>query len=139
MISIRKFDVGSAFRVGALISAVLALLFVLPALLCQFSLFSSINAQVSTSRDLGMGMTMPFDNSLLQGLGIAGALLASVCGIVLYAVIGGITAAIMALAYNVIARQFGGLQIEIDDPEERYTLPSTRKKNSFFDADFEKG
>jgi hypothetical protein len=136
VITIRKFDVGSAFRIGALVSAVLALIFVLPVLLCQFSLFSSL----STIDISGRGTTgSPFENSALQGLGIAGALFFGVCGIAVYAVIGGIGAAISAFAYNLIARQFGGLQLEIDDPEERYTLPSTKSKNSFFDADFEKG
>lgn len=137
MITIRKFDVGSAFRIGALVSAVLALIFVLPMLLCQFSILSSMNAQVMTSS--GSSTSFPFENSMLQGLGIAGALFFAVCGIAIYAVIGGIGAAISAFAYNVIARQFGGLQLEIDDPEERYTMPSTKAKNSFFDADFERG
>ncbi len=137
MITIRKFDVGSAFRIGALVSGVLALVFVLPALLCQFSLLSSINTEMMSVN--GSNVDFPFENSMLQGLGIVGTLFFSICGIVLYMVIGGIGAAISAFAYNIIARQFGGLQVEIEDPEERYTLPSTKAKNSFFDADFEKG
>jgi hypothetical protein len=137
VITIRKFDVGSAFRIGALVSGVLALIFVLPTLLCQFSILSSMNTQFMTSS--GGNEDFLFENSMLQGLGIAGGLFFAVCGIVIYMVVGGIGAAISALAYNLIARQFGGLQVEIEDPEERYTLPSTKAKNSFFDADFEKG
>jgi hypothetical protein len=135
MITLRKIDVGSAFRIGALVSGILGLIFVLPWIACQSTLLASL----STIDISGRGTNgTPFENTAIQGIGILGFLLFAVCGLVLYMVIGGIGGAVSAFAYNLVARQFGGLQIEIDDPEERYSLPSTKGKNSFFDADFEK-
>jgi len=96
MRTLLRIGVGSAFRLGfalsALIFIVLGLFIILlPAL-------------------LGAGLV----NDLLGSrLGILGAILAYAFGIVIYGVIGGIALAFNAWVYNIAAGWMGGLEIDL--------------------------
>ena len=134
MVTLKKIDVGSAFRIGALLTAVISIVLFIPVLLCQLTILPAI--QIGES-EFGRSS---FDNTFLQGASILTFLLFAVCGTVIYAVIGGIFSAIYAFAYNIISRQFGGLQVEISGIENvlpASVAPAKAKNAGFFDTDFE--
>jgi hypothetical protein len=134
MITLRKIDVGSAFRIGALVTGLLSLVLLMPLLLCQLSIIPAMTTTSSSFGSSNLSNDLPF----VQGMGIAGILIFFVCGVLIYAVLGGIGGAIYALAYNFVARQFGGLQIEVDGLEAALPPPSKPKNvSSFYDPNFE--
>jgi hypothetical protein len=140
MVTLKKIDIGSAFRIGALLTAVLTIVIFIPLFICQLSILPSMFSSGSFRGDFGSNAT--FDNTFLQGASVVTFLLVAVCGTVIYAVIGGIFAAIYAFAYNIISRQFGGLQIEVSGIENALpasVAPMKAKNAGFFDSDFEQG
>ena len=110
--TIKKINVGSAFRVGAIVSGLLytvigLLLSVMPFLF--LSMFS--NSFVYTND--------PQLNELIGFAGTAGALsliCAYLVGIVFAAIIGGIGFALTAWFYNLASRWVGGIEIELQNP-----------------------
>ncbi len=133
MIAIKRIDIASAFRVGALVSGLLALV-----MLAIFALFQAtiISSLVSFSTSMG-GQPMPSSaSSFLNAASVASLCVFYGCGVIIQTIIGGIVAALAAFFYNIVAKQFGGLQVELDGPMfERIEQP--KQKNTFFDPDFE--
>ena len=96
---IRRIGVGSAFRVGALVSgliwAILGIFFVL---------FSLVGAGIMAAFGATGGEA---------SLGVVTSLIFYVVMLVVYALIGGIFSALYAWLYNVVAGWVGGIQIQL--------------------------
>ncbi len=96
---IRRIGVGSAFRVGALVSgliwAIVGIFFVL------FSL-------------AGAGIMAAFGAPGAEaGMGFVGVLIFYIVMLVVYAIFGGIFGALYAWLYNVVAGWVGGIEIQL--------------------------
>ncbi len=103
MHTLRRIAVGSAFKVGAALSALLfAVLGFFVVLLPGIFGASILGALL---RDQGGGGAF--------GLGFIGSLIVYVLGIVLYWILGGIGFAIEAWLYNIVAGWIGGLEVEL--------------------------
>jgi membrane associated rhomboid family serine protease len=98
VVKVKRINVASAFRVGALVFAML------------WAVFGLLFMMVS--------VLIPPDPALARELGANSALvnLCSVylCGVALYAVLGGVMGAICAFFYNVVAAWVGGLEITLE-------------------------
>jgi hypothetical protein len=102
MRTIRRISVGSAFRIGAVVSGLLfAILGVFAVLLP--GLFGASLLGVAVGRE-GAGVF---------GAGLVTSLIIYLLGIALYALLGGIFYAISAWLYNIAAGRVGGLEIEV--------------------------
>ncbi len=96
--TIRRVDLASAFKVGAILSAMFWAVFGL-----FFVMFGSvISSMAAASGQRGAGLPM------------VGGFMAYLMGIVMYAIFGGIFTVIYAFMYNLVAGWVGGLQVEID-------------------------
>ncbi|MDX1993826.1 MAG: hypothetical protein SF029_15675 [bacterium] len=102
MVTIRRVDVGSAFRVSAIITTLFYLVFGLVIILFP-SIFLTASLVGSTSLDPSM---VSFSaGSLLIGY---------LCGVPIYAIIGGIIGGLYALMYNLVSGWVGGIKVELD-------------------------
>lgn len=106
MVTIKKISIGSAFRVGAVISVIFwavfgLLFFALPGLLFS-SLTTSTFSSTPELREFGM-------------MGGAGLLVTYLCAIPFYAIAGGLAGALYALVYNITSGMVGGIEVELDD------------------------
>jgi hypothetical protein len=104
VVTIKKIGIGSAFRVGAVVSAILWLILGL-----FFLLFQSWFLTAAMSSPEFGGQAGQF-----QGLGVMTLFFSYLCGIPLYAVIGGLVGALYAFVYNLTAGWVGGVQVQID-------------------------
>ncbi len=95
---LKRIGVGSAFKIGF---AVYALLFVIVGL---FMLLMML---------LGLGTVSEMSDIPGLGMGLVGLLIMYLFGIVFYGLIGGLFTALGAIIYNVVATWTGGLEIEI--------------------------
>jgi len=105
MYTIKRVSIGSAFRVGAVSSAlvwvVFGILFVLW-IIAVGNAFDSAGTQFSGQ-----------SNNVGEFSGGA-AIFTYLCGIPIYAVIGGISGALYAFIYNLVAGWVGGLELELE-------------------------
>jgi hypothetical protein len=103
-VTIRRFDVIRAANIAAVLYAVLiaviSLLFFLP-----FTLIAGIAGSQAGDSGIGLG---------IFGAGVVGVLIFTLFGIVIYAIIGWITTAIMVALYNVVAGRVGGIQADVE-------------------------
>ena len=107
---LRRIDIGSAFRVGAVISALAFAVFGLLFILLQGLLLSSLTvAFQADGRDF---------SSAFAGAGVLGLLCFYGVGIVFAAIFGGIQFAIIAFCYNLTANWVGGIRLELARDEE---------------------
>ncbi len=113
MVTIKRVDVTSAMKVGALLNALGFTVFGIIFLLLQSWLISTITSSVSTSGGGGS-----FNSSAFAVAGLAGCLITYVIGIVFSALAGAIIGAVYAFFYNLIANWAGGLRIELDVPPQ---------------------
>jgi hypothetical protein len=104
--TLRRVGVGSAFKVGAVVSALFWLIIGL--ILLALTLCSSSLTLPSFSDRFG-----DQGRELLAG-GLVGGIIIYLIGVVVYAIIGGIVSAIYAGLYNLAAGWFGGLRIQLD-------------------------
>jgi hypothetical protein len=109
VITIRRIGVGSAFRVGALLSALLSLIVGLPIALMQGLFVTTI----VSSAGLNARDVLPL---------FGGSTLGIVCfwvgSVVAAGLFGGVFAAISALLYNWVAGWIGGLEVELAQPDD---------------------
>lgn len=115
MVIIRKIDVGSAARVGAILSGLITAVFGLPVVLLQSALLSLFSVSIQNVPEL-------------EGVVVGGvSLLSLLCGWLVFVVVGAIFGAIYfavgAFLYNVTSGWIGGLRIDLarvrtydDDP-----------------------
>jgi hypothetical protein len=102
MVTIRRVDVGSAFRVSAIITTLFYLVFGLVIILFP-SIFLTASLVGSTSIDPNL---VSFSTGSL--------LIGYLCGAPIYAVIGGIIGGLYALMYNLVSGWVGGIKVELD-------------------------
>jgi hypothetical protein len=119
--TITRIGIASAFRVGLLVSAILAaffgiLLFVLPSL---FSI-SLVDQLVANTAD---GANFRF----VSAFSLAAMCVGYVAYVLISAIFGGIGFALSAFAYNLAARWVGGLELELagESPKD--------KRSSYFE------
>ncbi|MFW5691775.1 MAG: hypothetical protein ACOCX3_00330 [Chloroflexota bacterium] len=101
MITIKKISIGSAFKVAAVVSTLLWLVFGL-----LLVLLPSSALEVNTSFR---------DGDFIRTLDRGSLFISYLCGLPLQAVLGGLAGAFIAFAYNVTAGWIGGLQVEVQD------------------------
>ncbi|MCU0498763.1 MAG: DUF3566 domain-containing protein [Anaerolineae bacterium] len=103
MVTVKRIHVASAFRVGAL---VFGILFAIVGF-CYTMIVVPALSSPQFARQLGLedaGSISPL-NFLITFV---------VCGVPLYAAIGGVFGALFALIYNRVAQWVGGLEIELE-------------------------
>lgn len=102
---IHSVTIGSAFKVSAVLSALLfAILGIFVILLPGLFGASLLSSIMGGSRDSASAF----------GVGFVTSIVIYFIGIVVYGVLGGIGGAIDALLYNLVAGIVGGLEIDID-------------------------
>lgn len=102
MHTLHRIAVGSAFKVGAALSALLFAIVGFFVVLLPGIFGASI-----------LGALLGREGGGVFGLGFIGSLIVYVLGIVIYWILGGVGFAIEAWLYNIIAGWVGGLQIDI--------------------------
>ncbi|MGB0387138.1 MAG: DUF3566 domain-containing protein [Ardenticatenaceae bacterium] len=103
-LTIRNISIGSAFKVGAVLSALIfALLGIFIIILPGFLGASLLGAMLEESNGAASGFR----------IGLVGSVFAYGVGTVLYAIFGGIAFAIYALFYNIVAALVGGIEIDL--------------------------
>jgi hypothetical protein len=138
VVTIKKINVASAFRVGALVFAllwgVLGLFFVL--------LSALVPSNASFGREFGASA---------QDVTFISLCSVYACGIPMYGTIGGITGALWAFFYNIVARWVGGIELTLErkvmvtdqqlismgDRALSSSDPFTKSKNSDVEDPFE--
>ena len=125
MKTISRVDIGSAFRIGAVVSAILFAIFGLLWLGLQALIFAPLLSISST--EFG-GTSSSF--SFFASAGILSFLCFYLVGIAAAAISGGIYGAALAWAYNLAARWGGGLkvQFEADGSDLLYDLEQDMEK-----------
>ena len=103
---IKKVTVGSAFKVGAAVSGLVALILGIPAVLCQSSFLAMLSTASRSSSD-------SINPTAMMGGGIVGILVFWVVSIVFAAIGGGIFGAIYAFLYNATVGITGGIEVEV--------------------------
>jgi hypothetical protein len=106
--TLKRVDIGSAFRVGVVVYAVLFAVFGLLFVALQGWFISSI-ARFADDPDLFAGIV---------GGGILSLLCFYAVGIVAAAIFGGIQFALGAFCYNLAANWVGGIRIELERDDE---------------------
>ncbi len=111
-VSIKSFDIGTAFKVGAMVSGLTTAVFIGPMLLLQFSVLGLASV---TSVSTQSGGQPPVSSTIpIFGAGIVGLICLYGFLVVIYAIFGGIGAAVSAFVYNLTSRWVGGLQIDLE-------------------------
>lgn len=103
MQTIRRITIGSAFKVGAVLSALLFLIFGFFILLLPGLFGASLMGSLMGDQG-GMGAF---------GMGAGASIILYLVGTVAYAILGGIGFAIEAFFYNIVAGIVGGIEIEL--------------------------
>jgi hypothetical protein len=108
--TLKRIDIGSAFRVGAILYGLLFALFGLIFVLFNSLFFSAIT---NMARSSNFDAPNTPNASAFLGAGILGLLCFYGVGIVAAAIFGGIQIAIFAACYNLTARWVGGVRVEL--------------------------
>ncbi len=111
MRTITRIDVGSAFRVGAIVYAIFFTVFGLLSVLFQALLFAPFLNTITTNTTINSN---PVDLSLFAGVSLVSLLCFYFVGIAMAAIFGGISTALLAFAYNLAARWVGGIKLRLD-------------------------
>jgi hypothetical protein len=98
--TIRSISIGSAFKMSAVLNALV------------FAIFGGIGVLISLLL-MAVGAGSGMDAMGAAG-GVVGTIIAYVVGIVFAAVFGGIVGAIYALLYNIVAGIAGGIEIVLE-------------------------
>ena len=117
MIVIKKINISSAFRVGAIVSAIISAVFGLlfvglqGFIISTFMSFATFDAGTASGFDT-TGM------DLFGTLSLAFLCVFYIINVILSAVFGGIMSAVAALAYNLSANWIGGLEVQMERVEK---------------------
>ncbi|MEP7293970.1 MAG: DUF3566 domain-containing protein [Chloroflexota bacterium] len=113
--TLKHIDIGSAFRVGVVVYALLFAVFGLLFVLLQGLLLSSLRVLIQD----GSGSTRSGDLSgMFMGAGVLSLLCFYGVGIVFAAIAGGIQFAVGAFCYNRAAHWVGGVKVELESSDE---------------------
>jgi hypothetical protein len=112
MATIKRVDVVSAMKIGALVSALVFTAFGVFIMALQLLVINSFSSSYSSfsgpsGANLGAGFAMA---------GLASCLCFYIVGVVASAIFGGIYWAVVAWFYNLVSNWVGGLRIELDQP-----------------------
>lgn len=107
MVRIKRIGIGSAFKIAAIFSAFMWLV------TAVFFLFlpSLLLIDFSTSASTSFGGTSSADFVEFGGISMIFIFL---CGVPVYAIIGGLSGALTAFVYNLVAGWVGGLELELE-------------------------
>ena len=119
--TLKRIDVATAFRVGFVVYALIFAIFGLIFVLLQGLLLSGMAGLASDSSNRG-------DFGIFFGAGILGLLCFYGVGIIAAAVGGGIQLALGAFFYNLAANWIGGIKIELETDESRFTLDDIERE-----------
>jgi hypothetical protein len=111
MVVLKRVGVGSAFKVGFVLSAMVSAVLGLIAFLFQLTVFNAI-LNVATIEVYSPGTTASDIAQLLSAIGTGTLCFIYAVGVVFGAIFGGIGFAVVALFYNITARWVGGLEFE---------------------------
>jgi multisubunit Na+/H+ antiporter MnhB subunit len=115
MVVIKRIDVVSAMKVGALLSGLMFAVFGLLILLLQSAMLSAFSSVFSQS---GTGLS----SGNLMAAGLVGFCAFYVFGLIASVISGAISGAVGAFGYNLVANWVGGLRVqlarEVDDAEK---------------------
>ena len=113
--TLKRIDIGSAFRVGVILYGLLFAIFGLIFVLFQSLFFSAISNMIRSSN---FDAPNAPNASVFVGAGLLGLLCFYGVGIVAAAIFGGIQVAVMAFCYNLTARWVGGLKVELETDDD---------------------
>lgn len=114
MVTIKRIDLTSAMRVGALIYAMTFTIFGVLWAAFQSLLLAGLNGLASTSVTTMNGQPVTLDLSGLAAAGLAGCGCIYLVGVVSSAIGGAIFGLVTAFCYNLAANWFGGLRISVE-------------------------
>jgi|GEM_PF-3360914 len=125
MITVKRVSVGSAFKVGAIVSLIISAITGLCFALFAGSILTTMSS-IATSMNQSGGTTTSLTQNDLAAFNAAG--LTSLCisvGIqmVVAAIGGGLFSGLLAIAYNLTARWVGGLELELNDDGYGFNAP----------------
>jgi hypothetical protein len=111
MVVLKRIGVGSAFKVGFVLTGMMSIVFGLIAFLFQLTVFNALmnNASIQV---YAPGATAGDVAQLLSAIGTGTLCFLYAMGVVFGAIFGGIGFAVIALFYNMTARWVGGLEFE---------------------------
>jgi hypothetical protein len=112
--TLKRIDVGSAFRVGFVVYGLMWAIFGLLFVLLQSWLLNAFSRSISIN---GGSYGNNFNPALFMGTGLVSMLCFYGVGIIASAIGGGITFAVGAFVYNLSANWIGGIRIELDAVE----------------------
>jgi len=112
MVTIKRVDVVSAMKVGALFNALTVTVFGLLFFACNSLVFSGINASLGQLTTQSGGNV--FNSTAFATASLATCLIGYVILIVVAALSGAVVGALYAFFYNVISNWAGGLRVELD-------------------------
>jgi hypothetical protein len=113
MVTIKRVDIMSAMKVGALFNALTVTVFGVLFFACNSLFISSMTASLN-SLNAQTGGQSGFNSSAFATATLASCVIGYVLAIVFAAISGAIIGALYAFFYNVISNWAGGLRIELD-------------------------
>jgi hypothetical protein len=116
MVTIKRVDVLSAMKIGALFNALTVTVFGVFFLACNSLAFSAMNASLQglSNQAGGSSGTSSFNSSAFATASLATCLIGYIIAIVVAAISGAIIGAMYAFFYNVISNWAGGIRVELD-------------------------
>lgn len=111
MVVLKRVRVGSAFKVGFVLSGMLSAVFGLIALLFQLTFLNAL-MNIATIEVYSPGVDPGEFSQILSAIGTGTLCFLYMAGVVFGAIFGGIGFAVVALFYNMTARWVGGLEFE---------------------------
>ncbi len=113
MVTIKRVDIMSAMKVGALFNALTVTVFGVLFFACNSLFISSMTATLNQLNAQSGGQS-GFNSSAFATATLASCVIGYVIAVVVAAVSGAIIGALYAFFYNVISNWAGGLRIELD-------------------------
>ncbi|MEO8613049.1 MAG: DUF3566 domain-containing protein, partial [Chloroflexota bacterium] len=116
MVTIKRVDILSAMKVGALLNAVTVTVFGVLFFACNSLFVSTLTASLNqlNAQTGGSGGSNGFNGSAFATASLAGCLISYVIAIVVAAIAGAIMGALYSFFYNVISNWAGGIRVELD-------------------------
>src|SRR5689334_6849720 len=115
MVTIKRVDILSAMKIGALFNALTVTVFGVFFFACNSLIMSSLTASLNQlNAQTGGASGSNFNSSALATASLAGCLISYVIAIVVAAIAGAIMGALYAFFYNVISNWAGGIRVELD-------------------------
>lgn len=117
MVTVKRINVGSAFKVGAIVSLIISAITGLCFALFAGSILTTMSSVMTTVNQSGGTVTTfnPNDIAAFNAAGITSLCISVGIQMVFAAIGGGLFGGLVAIAYNLTARWVGGLEFEVTD------------------------